>query len=78
MGYGPAHTTPGDMLVIISGADMPFLVRPRDDGSGEYLLVGEAYVHGLMHGEYFDHCPAFQDGRLKKGQGTQLHKFTLP
>ncbi|KAK0669124.1 heterokaryon incompatibility protein-domain-containing protein [Cercophora samala] len=77
MGFGPADTKPGDILVIISGADMPFLVRPRDDGSGEYLLVGEAYVQGLMHGEYFGMCPSFQDGRLKEGRGILHYEFIL-
>jgi hypothetical protein len=30
---------------------VPYVLRPR--GNNEYELVGEAYVHGIMHGELF-------------------------
>jgi hypothetical protein len=41
----------GDRLVILFGANCPFVLRPLQ--SGRYTLVGEAYVSGLMHGEGF-------------------------
>jgi hypothetical protein len=28
---------------------MPFILRPMDNGN--YELVGEAYIHGIMYGE---------------------------
>lgn len=59
MGYGFVYIMLGDMLVIISGVGMLFFVCLWDDGSGEYLLVGEVYVYGLMYGEYFDYCFVF-------------------
>lgn len=35
---------------VIIGADVPFILRPAaDDG---FLLVGEAYVHGIMDGDF--------------------------
>jgi hypothetical protein len=35
---------------IIRGARIPFLVRPTSV-AGEYLLVGECWIKGLMEGE---------------------------
>lgn len=38
----------GDLIVVIMGARIPFVIRKAQGG---YLLVGDAYVHGLMEGE---------------------------
>ena len=38
----------GDFVCLLKGARTPFIIREQ---SGQYVLVGEAYVHGLMHGE---------------------------
>lgn len=35
-------------MFVILGADVPFVLRPYDDG---YELIGEAYVQGIMDGE---------------------------
>lgn len=41
---------PGDSVVLLKGASMPFVVRK----SGEHWkLVGEAYIHGIMYGAAF-------------------------
>jgi hypothetical protein len=45
----PHGTIVGDVVAILFGGATPFLLR--DDGDGFYKLVGEGYVHGLMHGE---------------------------
>ncbi|KAL1835985.1 hypothetical protein VTJ49DRAFT_5742 [Mycothermus thermophilus] len=39
----------GDVVCILYGAAMPFVLRPRADGTME--LVGDAYVNGFMTGE---------------------------
>ncbi|RSL55634.1 hypothetical protein CEP53_007038 [Fusarium sp. AF-6] len=49
-GVGPLDTRPGDMICIIYGTAVPFIVRPCEGKQG-YTLVGECYVHDLMHGE---------------------------
>jgi hypothetical protein len=59
LGFGPFCMEAGDIVVVFAGADVPFVVRRTQDGSGDFLLVGEAYVDGLMFGELFEHCPAF-------------------
>ncbi|KAI0552381.1 heterokaryon incompatibility protein-domain-containing protein [Xylaria curta] len=38
----------GDEVYIISGADTPYVLRKNDRG---WCVIGEAYVHGIMHGE---------------------------
>lgn len=49
VGLGPLLMQENDIICLIYGAKVPFLIRRRGDGA--YLLVGECYVYGLMHGE---------------------------
>ncbi|KAF5010964.1 hypothetical protein FDECE_2927 [Fusarium decemcellulare] len=51
-GIGPGPTMEGDLLCVIHGAGVPFVIRPL--ASGEYHLVGECYVSNIMHGEILD------------------------
>ena len=46
---GPKAMEKGDVVCVLFGGKMPFVLRPWDDG--KFLLVGECYVHGLMQGE---------------------------
>ncbi|EPE33347.1 hypothetical protein GLAREA_06359 [Glarea lozoyensis ATCC 20868] len=46
----PWLTRPGDICCVLFGAGAPFVLRPAG-GSGEYRLLGEAYVGGIMDGE---------------------------
>lgn len=48
IGLGPQSMRPGDVICILSGGRVPFIVRA--EGS-EFRLIGEAYVHGLMEGQ---------------------------
>ncbi|KAI3320241.1 HET-domain-containing protein [Xylariaceae sp. AK1471] len=40
---------PGDEVFVILGCDVPVLLRPTS--SGEYEVVGDCYLHGIMDGE---------------------------
>ncbi|KAH6716433.1 heterokaryon incompatibility protein-domain-containing protein, partial [Leptodontidium sp. MPI-SDFR-AT-0119] len=51
-GLGPIYTTKEDIVCIIFGAQVPYVLRP--DGKGQYRLVGEAYIHGIMDGEFME------------------------
>lgn len=44
IGLAPVDVEYGDALYILDGARVPFLLRQN-------RLVGETYVHGIMHGE---------------------------
>ncbi|KAF2005453.1 hypothetical protein P154DRAFT_483433 [Amniculicola lignicola CBS 123094] len=48
MGIGPFCVKPGDIVVVLFGAEMALILREEDSG---YKLIGDAYVHGIMHGE---------------------------
>jgi hypothetical protein len=50
LGVGPEIATEGDELWVLAGARVPFVLRTGKE-KGVYTLVGEAYVHGIMHGE---------------------------
>jgi hypothetical protein len=49
LGLGPYHVKVGDSVTIIFGTQIPIILRPA---AGTYTYVGEAYVHGMMQGEF--------------------------
>lgn len=49
LGLGPKSLMSRDQVWILAGADTPLVLRPLSNG--RHQLVGEAYVHGIMHGE---------------------------
>jgi hypothetical protein len=52
IGFGPRNTKSGDIIAVLKRAQTPFVLRK--EGKGEYRLIGECYVHGIMHGEAWD------------------------
>ncbi|OCT54968.1 hypothetical protein CLCR_02818 [Cladophialophora carrionii] len=44
----PTPIRPGDVIAVVQGMEMPFLLRPVDGG---YKLLAHVYVHGIMYGE---------------------------
>jgi hypothetical protein len=46
---GPEYVKRGDFVALIKGSQVPFILRRQSDG--QYRLVGEAYVDGIMDGE---------------------------
>ncbi len=63
----PSTVRPGDLLCVMYGGSIVHVLREEED---HYLLVGEAYVHGLMDGEV---VKAYQDG----GSEYQERDFTI-
>ncbi|UKZ64355.1 uncharacterized protein TrAtP1_005571 [Trichoderma atroviride] len=54
---GPDALQTGDVVVVLRGGKVPFLLRKVSvggDGEERWVLVGECYVHGLMDGEGWD------------------------
>ena len=39
----------GDMVTVLLGGEVPFVLRDEERGDGKARLVGEAYVHGVMN-----------------------------
>lgn len=49
-GLAPRSTQAGDLVCLLHGGDVPFILRPLD--SSRFTFVGEAYIHGIMQGEH--------------------------
>jgi Heterokaryon incompatibility protein (HET) len=56
VGLVPSRAQIGDIIVIIYGAIVPFVIRHSDEG--RFKFIGEAYVHGIMDGEYVEMSPS--------------------
>jgi len=54
IGLGPATLQKDDVVCILFGASTPLLLRPRilEEGQRGYWVIGEAYVYGIMDGEF--------------------------
>ncbi|PQE20174.1 Heterokaryon incompatibility protein [Rutstroemia sp. NJR-2017a BBW] len=50
MGLGPLSMVEGDLVYVLSGGQVPFILRPTISAEG-FALVGESYIHGIMDGE---------------------------
>ncbi|GAW20849.1 hypothetical protein ANO14919_103610 [Xylariales sp. No.14919] len=48
MGIGPTGTQPGDLVFVLFGGGVPYILRKQESG---FYFVGESYIHGLMGGE---------------------------
>jgi hypothetical protein len=53
LGSGLDGTRVGDIVCVPYGSDVPFVLR-QVGNKGEYKLIGECYVAGIMHGEALD------------------------
>lgn len=49
MGTGPRSLRAGDEVWILHRGGLPFVLRPLSNGN--YQLIGETFVYGVMHGE---------------------------
>lgn len=60
IGAVPPLARSGDIIYLIQGAQVPFVLRPvaatdlgsNESSSNSFELVGEAYIHGIMDGEF--------------------------
>ncbi|KAK6086581.1 heterokaryon incompatibility protein [Seiridium cupressi] len=68
VGLCPYSAQRGDIVVVLYGGQVPFILRKRDekgdfDSTEQYVLVGEAYCEEYMHGKALEDV---ENGRLKK------------
>jgi len=47
-GVGPASMKENDLVCVLYGRRVPFLLRPKNNF---HHLVGKCYVHGIMNGK---------------------------
>lgn len=55
LGLGPDIALEGDIIVVLLGGPVPYILRPFDGAGSAYQLVGECYIDGIMHGEALHH-----------------------
>lgn len=53
LGLTPDQPRQGDVLAVLYGGELPVILHAFKE-NGEYQLVGESYVHGIMNGEALD------------------------
>ncbi|KAH7364781.1 heterokaryon incompatibility protein-domain-containing protein [Rhexocercosporidium sp. MPI-PUGE-AT-0058] len=56
IGLAPSHTNVGDVVAVLEGGNVPFILHHREVQKMEnnleyYSFVGESYIHGIMAGE---------------------------
>ncbi|OWY43327.1 HET-like protein [Alternaria alternata] len=66
LGIGPRAMVPGDVVVVLHGAEVPFVLRPVDNGL--WRLVGECYLYDVNEGRVH---------REWKEKGSVSEKFTI-
>ncbi|MCJ1461447.1 hypothetical protein MMC07_000044 [Pseudocyphellaria aurata] len=72
MGVFPGSTRRGDVIAVLLGSKLPYVIRPHGN---DYLLVGPAYVYGIMNGEVMK---GFQDCSIgASAQGRKIRNLTL-
>lgn len=63
IGIGPPNVHIDNEIWVLFGGRVPFVLRPRVKGSStsqrhqedrEYSFIGDAYVHGIMDGEFVE------------------------
>ncbi|KAG8160189.1 hypothetical protein KVR01_009725 [Diaporthe batatas] len=51
LGQMPIGTEEGDLICILIGGEVPFVIRPTEPGSTKYHLIGDCFLNGAMNGE---------------------------
>lgn len=59
LGLGYRMVLPGDVVTLLWGVKSPIILRPRNGGGFTY--VGDAYVDGIMHGEFLENQPVEEE-----------------
>lgn len=59
LGLGYKMVRPGDLVTLLWGVKVPIILRPRNGGGFTY--VGDAYVDGIMHGEFLETKPVHKE-----------------
>ncbi|KAK2040016.1 heterokaryon incompatibility protein [Colletotrichum somersetense] len=57
VGMAPGGARPGDVVVVLLGSRIPYVLRPSEDGTTRFCFVGETYCDGVMDGEMLTKRP---------------------
>ena len=73
IGTGPDLLKIGDQVCILYGAQIPFTLCPVTGSNDRYEVVGEAWVHGIMDGEFLENEPPGRNLRASVTAQTALY-----
>ncbi len=59
LGLAPENIQSGDIICVSLGGATPFIIQKEDQEC--YQLIGEAYVFGIMDGEFVDTNPEIKE-----------------
>lgn len=51
LGQMPLGTEKGDLVCVLMGGEVPFIIRPTHHGSTSYNLIGDCFLNGVMNAE---------------------------
>lgn len=60
VGLAPTTVQTNDIVCIFHGSHVPHIIRPGGQ-QGTWVIIGEAYVHGMMYGEAEQLSPPAED-----------------
>jgi hypothetical protein len=63
IGWVPFASIDGDLICIFEGAQVPYVLRPAEDGT--YRILGDCYIHGIMEGQAMERGLAVQEFRIR-------------
>jgi heterokaryon incompatibility protein (HET) len=61
-GVGPTHVENGDIVSVLFGSEMPYVLRPCKD---HFHLIGWCFVHGIMDGEIVQRWKEGNEANIK-------------
>lgn len=65
LGMGHVAIRAGDVVTLLAGVQSPIILRPQPvGGGGGFTFVGDAYVDGIMHGEFMKTTPVFEEFKI--------------
>lgn len=56
LGIGSRNVKADDVVVVLDGAKLPHILRPKNPDRYEWLFVGDCVVQDLLDGEVYDHA----------------------
>ncbi|KAK4042237.1 heterokaryon incompatibility protein-domain-containing protein [Parachaetomium inaequale] len=79
-GLGPAAAREGDVVAVLFGGVVPFVLRPCEGPEGKrfWRLVGECFVPGLMQGEAVERAGLLAEGTFDRDEGGALRLTPTP
>ncbi|KAK5164870.1 uncharacterized protein LTR77_009534 [Saxophila tyrrhenica] len=64
-GLGPSNVRPSDRIAVLFGVSAPIVMRTEEAGSPGKRVIGEIYVHDIMHCEVIEE---WQNGHVEAGK----------